>query len=285
MAASFHLGSPPAAKNAKDEAPAVTSSAPPSHPHAKYGPTGLLHVGCLALLVLFLVPAGVSQTPEEFLHSLIGQKLILRHIGDQTEARIKKKDLAKVKGDCDVAVQVRDASWRQGTARVTVEDIGTPQVPGARNNCKELRDGQNLEISKFDPNEPVESVSASIGELLQTPEQYLAAHGVTFDLRPASDDAPISKAPPPLTNPKLRLSVDAFYSEMARREKFQGTVVLGLIVGIDGRVHGAKVTRGAGHGLDENALRVISMWRFEPARQLDRPVATSLSIEMSFKLY
>jgi TonB family protein len=281
MPTSFHVSNPPFAKNAKDGAPPT----PPSHPQAKDGSPPPLHVGCLALLVLFLAPAALSQTPEEFLHSLIGQKLILRHVGDQTGTKVKKKDLAKVKGDCDEAVQVRDATWKQDSARFKLEDIGTPQVQGAQNSCKRVQDGQDLEISKFDANESVETLSASVGQILQTPEQYLAARGVNFDLPLAPDDAPVSKAPPPVTQPKLRLSVDAVYSETARREKFQGTVVLGLIVGTDGRVHRAKVTRGAGHGLDENALRVISMWRFEPARQLDKPVATSLSIQMSFNLY
>jgi TonB family protein len=245
-----------------------------------------LYVGCLVLFVLVSSPVALGQTPEEFLKSLIGQKLILRHLGDQTGTKVKKKDLAKVKGGCDVAVQIRDASWKPGTARFTLENIGWPQAPGARNeNCKQVRDGQNLEISNFDHNEPAESLSASVGELLQTPEQYLAVHGINFDLPPVPDDAPVSQTPPPVTRPKLRLSVDAVYSEMARREKFQGTVALRMIVGTDGRVHRATVSSPAGHGLDENALRVISMWRFEPARQLDKPVATYVSIEMNFRLY
>ena len=124
-----------------------------------------------------------------------------------------------------------------------------------------------------------------MGKILQTPEQYLGAHGFNFNLPPVPDDVPVSKAPPPLSPAKILLSVDPVFSEEARRERYSGTVALAVIVGTDGRVHRPKVAHSIGHGLDENALRVISMWRFEPLRQLDKPVAATATITVKFSLY
>jgi TonB family protein len=281
MPTSFQLRGPFFARNAKDGAP-CTSTRPT--PRGEGWVCLLRHVGSVALLVLFLASAALSQTPEEFLHSLVGQKLILLHIGEQTGAKVKKKDLAKVKGTCDRAVQVKDAVWKHDSARFTLEEIGTPYMSGSQNSCTMIQDGLDLEISQFDANDSVATLSASVAEILQTPEQYLAAHGIHFDL-PLAPDVAVSTAPPPVTQPKAILSFDPTYSKQGREEKFQGMVALRIIVGADGRVYQPKVSRAAGHGLDENALRIISMWRFEPARQLDKPVAVYASIEINFKLF
>src|SRR5215472_7233253 len=81
-------------------------------------------------LFAMLSPAAKSQTPQDYLHSLIGQKLILRHFGDTREVKVKKNELAGLQGSCDVAVLVKDASWNKGQTRLQWEQIGSPYVPG-----------------------------------------------------------------------------------------------------------------------------------------------------------
>jgi TonB family protein len=282
MSTSFQPSGPLFASNAKEGAP-CTSTRPT--PGGEGWGCLLRHVGSVALLILFLAPAALSQTPEEFLKSLIGQKLFLRHLGDQAGAKVKKKDLTRVQGSCDVAVQVRDAAWKKGTARFILEQIGTPHMPGKPSSCKQTIDELRLEITGFELNEPVDSLAASVGELLQTPEQYLTSNGVKFNPPLAPADAQVNKSSTPPPQPKILLSVDPVFSETARSEKFSGNVALKVIIGTDGRVHNPTIARSIGHGLDENALRVISMWRFEPPRQLDKPVAVWATIEVSFKLY
>jgi len=51
------------------------------------------------------------------------------------------------------------------------------------------------------------------------------------------------------------------------------------------RAHSPKIFHPLGMGLDEQALKVVSMWRFEPARKLDQPVPAKMSVETSFNLY
>jgi TonB family protein len=75
------------------------------------------------------------------------------------------------------------------------------------------------------------------------------------------------------------------YSEEARKAKHQGSVVLWVIVGADGRPRDIKVARSLGMGLDQKAIEAVRRWRFEPAMKDGRPVAVQVNIEVSFRLY
>jgi TonB family protein len=75
------------------------------------------------------------------------------------------------------------------------------------------------------------------------------------------------------------------YSEEARKAKYQGTVVLWVVVGPDGRVRDMRVSRTLGMGLDEKAIDAVRQWRFEPARKNGQPVPVQVSIEVNFRLY
>jgi TonB family protein len=78
---------------------------------------------------------------------------------------------------------------------------------------------------------------------------------------------------------------DAKYSDAARKAKFQGLVVLSIVVMPDGRAAKIEVVSGPGLGLDEEAVRAVSSWRFKPALGADhKPVATRIAIELQFRL-
>jgi TonB family protein len=85
--------------------------------------------------------------------------------------------------------------------------------------------------------------------------------------------------------PKPVFSPDPEYSEEARKAKYQGTVVLGLVVGPDGRPRDMKVLRSLGLGLDEKAIEAVRNWRFDPAVKDNKPVAVYISVEVDFRLY
>ncbi|MCU1285551.1 MAG: TonB-like protein [Acidobacteriales bacterium] len=87
------------------------------------------------------------------------------------------------------------------------------------------------------------------------------------------------KTPKPIKTP------DPEYSEEARKSKYQGTSVLGIIVDRNGRVIEVHVATPAGHGLDEKAVEAVRQWTFEPAILDGKPVAMMLNVEVSFHLY
>ena len=75
------------------------------------------------------------------------------------------------------------------------------------------------------------------------------------------------------------------FSEEARKAKYQGVVVMEIIVGADGRVRDPKVVRSLGMGLDEKAIEAARKWRFEPAMKDSHPVPVEINLEVSFHLY
>jgi protein TonB len=85
--------------------------------------------------------------------------------------------------------------------------------------------------------------------------------------------------------PRAIYQPDPEYSEEARKAKYQGTVVLWMIVGADGRPRDIKVMRQVGMGLDEKAIEAVRTWKFEPARKNGQPVAVQINVEVSFRLY
>ncbi|MGI9102327.1 MAG: energy transducer TonB [Terriglobales bacterium] len=85
--------------------------------------------------------------------------------------------------------------------------------------------------------------------------------------------------------PRALSTPDPEYSEEARKAKYQGTVVLWLIVDQGGRPQNVKVARSLGMGLDQKAIEAVRNWKFEPAMKDGRPVAVQINVEVNFRLY
>jgi TonB family protein len=74
------------------------------------------------------------------------------------------------------------------------------------------------------------------------------------------------------------------YTEEARAAKLQGTSVVQVVIGVDGRAHDGRILREVGLGLDENALEAISQWEFQPGTKDGQPVPVLATIEVNFRL-
>jgi TonB family protein len=85
--------------------------------------------------------------------------------------------------------------------------------------------------------------------------------------------------------PKVLYDPDPEYSEEARKAKYQGTVVLWLVVAPDGKPQDIKVQRSLGMGLDEKAIEAVRQWRFEPAKKDGHAVPVMINVEVNFRLY
>jgi protein TonB len=85
--------------------------------------------------------------------------------------------------------------------------------------------------------------------------------------------------------PRALYTPDPEYSEEARKAKYQGTVVLWLIVDPNGRPRDVKVARSLGMGLDQKAIEAVRNWKFEPAEKDGKPVAVQINVEVNFRLY
>ncbi len=78
---------------------------------------------------------------------------------------------------------------------------------------------------------------------------------------------------------------EAEFSEEARKAKYQGTCLVGMVVGVDGIPRNVRVLSSLGMGLDEKALEVAKKYRFEPAMKDGHPVAVEIAVEVDFHLY
>jgi protein TonB len=75
------------------------------------------------------------------------------------------------------------------------------------------------------------------------------------------------------------------YSEEARKAKYQGTVVLLIVVDAQGSVSDARVVKPLGLGLDEKALETIHTWKFKPGMRNGIPVPVRVMVEVTFRLF
>lgn len=74
------------------------------------------------------------------------------------------------------------------------------------------------------------------------------------------------------------------YSEEARKAKFQGSVMLSIVIRADGSTSNIRVVRPLGLGLDEKAIEAVTKWRFRPSTKDGRAVAVSANVEVNFRL-
>ena len=100
-------------------------------------------------------------------------------------------------------------------------------------------------------------------------------------------------APPPATGPlpvgdgvdrprKIK-HVKPLYPVPAMSARVGGNVLIEATIGVDGRVHNARVLKSIAL-LDQAALEAVRQWEFEPSRVNGVPVAVTMVIVVSFAL-
>ena len=89
-----------------------------------------------------------------------------------------------------------------------------------------------------------------------------------------------------VTAPVALNSVEAEFSDEARRAKYQGVCLISLIVDAQGNPQNPRVIRALGMGLDEKALEAVRKYKFRPAMKDGRtPVPVMITVEVNFRLY
>ncbi|MGH9607076.1 MAG: energy transducer TonB [Terracidiphilus sp.] len=81
-------------------------------------------------------------------------------------------------------------------------------------------------------------------------------------------------------------SVEAEFSDEARRAKYQGVCLIEMIVDAHGMPQDPHVIRALGMGLDQKALEAVRKYRFKPAMKDGKiPVPVMITVEVNFRLY
>jgi len=74
------------------------------------------------------------------------------------------------------------------------------------------------------------------------------------------------------------------YSEEARIARYEGTVLLTVVVDMNGKPRDIKILRALGLGLDEKAITSVNQWRFKPGTKGGIPVPVFAQIEVNFRM-
>ena len=90
--------------------------------------------------------------------------------------------------------------------------------------------------------------------------------------------------PPKVEGGLASLTQDATYPAAAREQGLEGRVYVEAVVNPDGSVREAKVLRGLGEALDQEALRVVKNATFTPGTYNGEPVPARTTVWIQFRL-
>lgn len=87
-----------------------------------------------------------------------------------------------------------------------------------------------------------------------------------------------------ITPPRLSEVATPFYTDEAKKKKIEGSVTVAIVVDKNGDVVDAKVVKGLGYGLDQNAIDAVKVWKYKPAEKDGVPVAVKMDVDVDFYL-
>jgi TonB family protein len=74
-------------------------------------------------------------------------------------------------------------------------------------------------------------------------------------------------------------------AEKGKKDKFDGTCLIGLVVDSSGTVHDVHVKRSLRPDFDAKAVEAVEQYHFKPAMRAGEPVAVALNVQVNFKRF
>lgn len=85
--------------------------------------------------------------------------------------------------------------------------------------------------------------------------------------------------------PRYRENTPPPYPLSARLKGYEGITVIAAEILTDGRAGNLKIKSSSGYGiLDQSAVAAVKTWKFDPAREMGKPVSTWVEIPIRFIL-
>lgn len=116
-----------------------------------------------------------------------------------------------------------------------------------------------------------------------------AEGGVGDDPAGGAGDGPGSSERPiilraGITPPQVIHRVLPAYTELARRARTEGMVILEAIIDASGRVTAVRVLRSLPFGLEQSAVEAVRQWRYRPALLNGKPQSVYFTLTVHFDL-
>lgn len=89
---------------------------------------------------------------------------------------------------------------------------------------------------------------------------------------------------PEMNRPVRVAGADPLYTEIARRARVEGVVILQAVIDKSGSVRDIEILKPLRLGLDEAAVQAVETWQFQPATLDDRPIDVIYTLTVRFGL-
>lgn len=150
---------------------------------------------------------------------------------------------------------------------------------------------QPQDVPQAEPQPETRSETLPVTMLLPTSDSLPSTGGDYLPGPPNSGAAPAEEEDPGIlvvggavSRPVALSQPQPRYSDVAKRVRLQGQVVLEAIIDKNGNVVDVKVRRGLPYGLSEEAVKAVQQWKFEPAKLNGKPVAVFYTLTVKFAL-
>jgi protein TonB len=100
---------------------------------------------------------------------------------------------------------------------------------------------------------------------------------------PAEPEGPI-RVGGDVKPPEKLVAPSPQYTEIARKARIQGVVIVEAIIDKQGNVTNVKILKGLPMGLDQAAAEAVQKWKFKPATLNGKPVAVIYNLTVNFRL-
>jgi TonB family protein len=99
-----------------------------------------------------------------------------------------------------------------------------------------------------------------------------------------------------VSSPQIIYSVDAEFTDKARKKKLNGTCTVGLLVDATGMPHDVHIVKSAAEGvpsklrsaaqrLDEKSIEAVKQYKFKPAMFQGKAVPVETTVEIAYRIY
>jgi hypothetical protein len=244
--------------------------------------------------------APAAAEAPAFVQALVGQQRIML-TGGESKASSRRRGEAPAQADaCDVAVEIRQASFQGGTLNATLVHLGQPRLDGAAQRrgkpCPTVAESA-FTLGGFTSDMDAAAIEAEVGRVLQTPEGYLTTAGLKLE-KPAevvegiaatgqgTSTAPERNLARQVTTwPKRLLWVDAAVPAPKKDLRRESEVEVRGVVTTDGQFAEPTVLTPLAAEHMTMVKRGLSLWRFAPARAGEKAISARTSARLSLRMY
>ncbi|BBO74164.1 hypothetical protein DSCW_15810 [Desulfosarcina widdelii] len=133
--------------------------------------------------------------------------------------------------------------------------------------------------------EPLPESPALRGEKISADSNTKPVPARSAPLSPTVPAPPDTDTTVVLAKPRYSQNPPPDYPSIARRRRYQGTVILEVYVLEDGQVGDLRVAESSNYSLlDRAAMKAVRRWQFDPARKGNREVAMWVKVPIRFNL-